>query len=158
MQIIIQKTRNVKLILIGDGQERQDLEKLSDYLNLRDFILFKGKLPNDEVLEYMVASDIFILPSLSEGFPVVIPEAMASGLPIITTNARGLPEIIQNNINGFIVETKNAKQIAERALYLLEDHKTRNRIAMTNKQDVNNYTWEKIINRLEGIYSNILSL
>ena len=107
LNIIKNKNKNIRLFIVGDGEEREYLEKLVKELTLEDYVRFIGKIPNERVLEYMVASDIFILPSLSEGFPVTFLEAMASGLPIITTNVRGLSEIIIDGENGFLVDPKS---------------------------------------------------
>jgi len=114
-----------------------------------------GKVPNEKVPEYMAAADIFVLPSLSEGFPVVIVEAMASGLPIVATNITGLPEIVHDGENGFLVEPKNPAELAERILLLLQDDELRGRIAQNNKQRAKDYTWEKVIDRLEEVYEKI---
>ncbi|NLI56859.1 glycosyltransferase family 4 protein, partial [bacterium] len=78
-----------------------------------------GEINNSLVPEYLIESDIFVLPSLSEGFPVVVLEAMASGLPVVATNVGGLPEIIQENKNGFLVEPQNPRDLAKKILFLL---------------------------------------
>ncbi|HHD82665.1 MAG TPA: glycosyltransferase family 1 protein, partial [Bacteroidetes bacterium] len=77
MRIIKDKNEHIKLVLVGDGEEREYLKKLVKELILEECVRFIGKLPNEKVPECMTASDVFVLPSLSEGFPVVILEAMA---------------------------------------------------------------------------------
>jgi len=91
------KDKNKQLILVGDGEERDKLEDLVKKLKLEKYVIFIGKVPYDEVFKYMVASDIFVLSSLSEGLPNVILEAMASGLPIVATRVGGIPDIIKGN-------------------------------------------------------------
>ena len=103
----------------------------------------------------MANSDIFVLPSLSEGFPLVILEAMASGLPIIATKVGGLPSIIHENENGFIIETKNPEQIAEKTIMLLDNKKLRNHISKNNKLKSEFYDWTFIVDQLEDIYLKI---
>ena len=158
MNVIRQQEPKARLMLVGDGEERQDLEKLTSSLNLVDSVTFVGKVSNEKVLQYMAAADIFVLPSLSEGFPLVISEAMASGLPIVTTNVTGLSEIVHNGENGLLVESKNSIELAEKILLLLQDDELRRRISQNNKQRVKDYTWDKVIDRLEEVYQKVVGV
>lgn len=155
MRFIAQAAPKARLILLGDGEERQDLEALTRKLNLEDFITFAGRVPNAEIPEYMTASDVLLLPSLSEGFPVVVLEAMACGLPIVSTNVRGLPEIVVNGENGFIVEPEDPDALAEKVLQLLNDEGIRRRMGEYNRCHVKQYSWENVIERLEAVYDSV---
>ena len=156
MKLIKNGNRNARLMLVGNGKERQSLEELTKELDLEEDVTFVGKVPNEEVPQYMIASDVFVLPSLSEGFPNVILEAMACGLPIVVTKVRGLPEIIEEGKNGFLVEPRSPEQIAEKVLQLLEDDDLRERISRNNKEKVKQYSWERIMRRLEDVYRNLV--
>jgi len=145
-----------RLVIIGHGKEKDDLESLVKNLGLENCVTFIGKTPNQEVFRYMASSDVFVLPSLSEGFPIVILEAMASGLPIIATKVRGLPEILKDGQNGFLVEPRNPEQIAEKALLLLNDEELRKRISNNNLEEVKKYDWKIVIDKLENVYFNII--
>lgn len=155
MSIIKQRYRNIRLLIVGDGKDRQNLEELAKKLNLARCISFTGQVPNETVAEYMAASDLFILPSLSEGFPVTASEAMASGLPIVATRVRGMPDIVREDENGFLVESKNPEQIAERVLLLLGDDGLRERISKSNREQAKQYSWQSVARSLEGIYSEV---
>ena len=100
----------------------------------------------------MIAADIFVLPSLSEGFPMVILEAMASGLPIVTTKVGGLPEIVLDGENGFIARPEDPEEIARKVQLLLEDNDLRARMAQNNRNKAGHYTWEKVVDKLEEVY------
>lgn len=152
-KIVKYKIPELKLILVGEGDERKELERLVKKNQLEKQITFMGNVLNNNIPEYMTASDIFVLPSLSEGFPLVILEAMASGLPIIATNVRGISEIIKEGENGFLVEPKNPEQIAEKILYLLPDEKLRERISLHNREKVKSYSWDFVVGDLLKIYS-----
>jgi glycosyltransferase involved in cell wall biosynthesis len=145
-----------RLIIIGHGEEKEDMEKLVKNLNLENCVTFLGKTPNSEVIKYMVSSDVFVLPSLSEGFPITILEAMASALPIVTTKVRGLPEIFKDGQNGFLVEPRNPEQLAEKILLILNDEDLRNRISKNNEEEVKKYDWKIVIDKLENLYFDIL--
>ena len=81
---------------------------------------------------------------------------MASGLPIVATTIRGLPEIIKDGKNGFLVEPKNPEQIAEKVLLLLEKDVLRERISEKNKEKAKGYSWEAVIEKLERVYEHCL--
>lgn len=156
MKIIADKNTNTRLFIVGDGEERKFLENRSRDLNIVQYINFVGQVPNEEVPWYMVSADIFILPSLSEGFPVAVLEAMASGLPVITTNLRALHEFVNDGENGLLAEPKNPEQIADKILMLLEDDELRVRMSKKNKEVVEKYSWEVIVGRLEGVYKDAI--
>ena len=81
MKIVCEVLPDAKLILVGDGEERENLECLTDSLGIRDRVFFVGMIPHEKIPDYLYQADIFVLPSLSEGFGIVILEAMACGLP-----------------------------------------------------------------------------
>jgi len=154
MDIIRRKEPKAKLILVGGGEEKENLEKLVKKLNLKNNVNFVGKVPNEKVPEYLIASDIFVLSSLSEGFPNTVLEAMVSGLPIVATKVGGLAEIIKDGKNGFLVEPRNSQELAKKILLLLRDDNLRKRISRSSKEEVKKYSWENIIEKLEKIYIN----
>ena len=156
MKIITQKGTDTRLMLVGDGVDRGKLEGLVEELDLGKYVKFIGKVPNEEVPEYMVASDVFVLPSLSESFGIVNLEAMASGLPIVATKVGGLPEVVKDGETGFLVEPRNPEQIAEKVLLIFEDDELRERISENNKKKAKEYSWESVVKRLEKVYQNYL--
>ena len=155
MRTITQAALGARLILLGEGEERRDLEALTKELNLEDFVTFHGRVPNTETPKFMTASDILVLPSLSEGFPVVVLEAMACGLPIVATNVRGLSEIIVDDQNGFTVEPENPEAIADRVLQLLRDDQLRSKIGENNRHNAKQYSWDDVVRRLESVYDSV---
>lgn len=88
MAIIHQEMPGVKLIIVGEGIEREKLEGLTKQLDLKECIQFVGRVPQEKIPLFMQQADIFVLPSLAEGFPNVLLEAMACGLPIVATSSR----------------------------------------------------------------------
>jgi N-acetyl-alpha-D-glucosaminyl L-malate synthase BshA len=156
MAIMIKKDASIKLILVGDGGERKYLKTLVEELKIENNIKFIGKVANENVPQYMVASDVFVLPSLSEGFPIVSLEAMACELPIVASKVGGLPDIVKNGVNGFLVEPKNPEQIAAKVLLLLGNNALKERISKNNKITIKGYSWERVVDRLELVYRNYL--
>lgn len=105
--------------VIGDGSERHSLERLIKDKGLEEKVLLVGRRENAS--QYLNAFDLFVLPSVKEGFPWVILEAMAAKLPVIATRVGAVPEIIEDGINGYIVEPRNPDQISERVTALLSN-------------------------------------
>lgn len=157
MTTIKQKEPMARLLIVGDGEERQTLEELAEGLNLRGQVSFAGRVPNEVVPQYMAASDVFVLPSLSESFGIVNLEAMASGLPIVASNLRGMKEIVEDGQSGFLVEPRNPEAIAQKVLLLLQDEGLRRRMGERNKQKAKQYSWEEIVAKLEEIYFQCLT-
>jgi N-acetyl-alpha-D-glucosaminyl L-malate synthase BshA len=108
-----------KLLLAGDGPERIEVEQLCRDLNLKDEVRFLGKL--DAVEEILSVSDLFILPSETESFGLAALEAMACKLPVISSNAGGIPELNVHGVTGFLDEVGDIDNMAKHAIYILED-------------------------------------
>ena len=113
------KENNALLVLIGYGPYEQELRKQVKRLGIEKNILFKGKVSHKEINHYLNASDLFILPSLTEGRPNVILEAMASEIPVIATTVGGIPELIDDGETGFLIPPRNTDAIVERVNMLL---------------------------------------
>jgi len=156
IKILVEKKINVKLIILGDGEDRVSLENLVQKEGLTNYVTFVGYRPHEEVMDFMRNSDIFVLPSLSEGFPNVLLEAMATGSCIITTNVTGVSEIITDGENGILVEPGNSEMLGENILRLYYNEDLRKKISNGSLKTADNYLWSNIVKRLEGIYLSIL--
>jgi N-acetyl-alpha-D-glucosaminyl L-malate synthase BshA len=108
-----------KLLLAGDGPERSDVEQLVRELNLKDSVRFLGKL--DAVEEILSVSDLFLLPSETESFGLAALEAMACKLPVISSNAGGIPELNIDGVTGFLNEVGDIDGMAANAIHILEN-------------------------------------
>lgn len=150
----IRQTANsrIKLAIIGDGEERLDLEsRIKDYGLEKDIILL-GRV--QEAFKYIKALDVFVLPSVKEGFPWTILDAMAAKLPIIATSVGALPEIIDNGKNGILVEPKNPQQLAEAIKQLLENERTRQELGIQAHQTVLfKFPIEKMVRETETLFN-----
>jgi glycosyltransferase involved in cell wall biosynthesis len=152
MQRILHEEENAKLMLVGYGSEEGNLKLLVKESGLSDCVSFVGAVPNDMIPAYMVASDVLVLPSLSEGFPMVSLEAMAASLPIVATNVGGIPSIVEEGINGFLVKPRDAAQIADKVSSILCDPELSHFISTNNKSKAQLYTWDRVVHDLEDVY------
>jgi glycosyltransferase involved in cell wall biosynthesis len=147
---------DVKLVLVGDGVERSRLEELVKRLNLKDCIQFAGQVPQERIPQIMHQADVFALSSLSESFGIVNLEAMAAGLPIVATNVGGIPDIVEEGVNGYLVNAKSPDETADRILILLQNDQIREKISANNKERAELYTWDKVAGTVEKIYNECL--
>lgn len=104
------KQENIELVIIGGGSEYKKYFEYSKKNN-RDNVIFLGEIYSDKKLDYLSACDCLILPSYTEGAPVVLMEAIARNLPVITTNVGGIPKIIENGREGIIIKPKSSEEI-----------------------------------------------
>lgn len=155
MKNVHEEMPDARLILVGDGTERERLELLSIQLGIQNYVQFVGRVPHKMVLTFMQKADVFVLPSLSEGLPNVIIEAMACGLPVVATRVGGIPDIIVDGVNGSLVEVKRQDEISEKLLFLLRDKQLYWKISKNNKETVKKYSWDNIISHLEKIYYSL---
>ncbi|TSJ43170.1 N-acetyl-alpha-D-glucosaminyl L-malate synthase BshA [Mucilaginibacter corticis] len=115
----IRKKIPSKLLMVGDGGERSDCEQLCRDLGVGDDTRFLGK--QDAIEEILSVSDLFLMPSQSESFGLAALEAMACKVPVISSNAGGLPELNVDGVTGFLKDVGDVKGMAESAIYILED-------------------------------------
>lgn len=156
MKQIHDEMPDVTLLLVGEGSERNYLEHLTAMSGLSGCIDFIGRVPHEAIAEYMNRSDIFVLPSISESFGMVNVEAMACGLPVVASRVGGIPDIVTDNVNGYLVEPGNSEAIAEKVLILLRNDQKRQEFSKTNREKAKQYEWGTIVEKLEKIYVRIL--
>ncbi|CEL25001.1 glycosyltransferase [Methanobacterium formicicum] len=158
--LLINAGINVKFIIIGarlESQERyyQRIKKLIDDLELNKYFIFTGK--RDDIPELISIMDLFVLPSVAEGTPLVILEAMSMGKSIVATDVGAISEQIISNYNGMIVEPKNVKAIFESVNYLLKNDAKRHMLEKSAKKYSNNFSLEKCVTKYVEVYKNVLT-
>ncbi len=117
--MLSEKNDNVRFVIVGDGPLRYDIEQRSKRLVGNNKLIFTGEVLNVE--EAINGLDIHVLPSIEEHFGRVVIEAMACGVPVVATNAGGVPEIIEDGVNGILVPPKDSAEIADAVQRLIDD-------------------------------------
>ena len=143
---VIKENKNIILRIVGDGPQKESLEKLVRKLNLEDFVVFEGFIKNSEIQNYYTKAHIFVNMSRSEGFATVCLEAMASGLAIVSSKVGGFSDAIENGRNGFLVEQEDYLDLSKKINILLNNHHListfgENARARAKKH----YDWRKVI-------------
>lgn len=147
---IVKNYPNIKLLIIGDGPERENLEKLSTELEIEENVSFLGKIPHEDVMELIKRFDIFVLNSIYEGLPHVVIEAMACRTPVIATNIRGTNEVVTDGETGLLVSPNNTEELKEKIIPLLRDEGLRKKLVENAyKSVIEKFTWEKNLSILE---------
>ena len=151
---IVRKRKDIICIIVGDGPLRKDLENQIKKLNLGDYVKLAGAKPHDEIPLWMNAADLFVLPSLSEGNPTVMFEALACGKPFVGTRVGGVPEIITSEDYGLLCEPANPDDLAEKILIALEKEWDREKIRKYAEQ----FTWDNIAKKVVEVYKEVLKV
>jgi glycosyltransferase involved in cell wall biosynthesis len=147
---------DAQLTIVGDGPQRSRLERLAAETDAE--VIFEGEVDHDEVDDYYQTAAVFVLPSIEgEGMPNVILEAMAWGLPVVATDSGGVPTLIDDGSNGFLVSMRDPGTLADRINTLLADPQLRDKMGVNARTSVTlNHSWETICSELESYYDWVL--
>ncbi len=118
---ILKQYPKVRLVIIGEGNQELILKDLANSLNIQDNIDWLNRIPYSKMPKYFAAADVFVMPSLYEGFARVLMEAAMAGKPIVSTDVGGTEDVIEDKQSGFIVSHGDEKEFVKRTLFLLED-------------------------------------
>ena len=145
-----------KFLILGEGEEKDDLLKISEELNLKNRVYFLGTINHQELPKYLWASDVFCRPSLSEGLGNSFLEAMASGLPVVATEVGGIPDFLHHEENGLFCEVESPESIASRIKEIFSDENLKNKIIANGIKTVQEvYTWDLVASRMSKAFSDL---
>jgi N-acetyl-alpha-D-glucosaminyl L-malate synthase BshA len=143
----------VRLVMCGDGPERQDAEALAARLGVAGSVLFVGKQPQSKIRDYLSIADLLLLPSQSESFGLSALEAMACEVPVIATRVGGIPEVVEEGGSGYLFEIGDIPGMADAARRILDDKSERERLGARGRAiAVERFAAEKIIPQYEALY------
>lgn len=135
----------------------QILRDLSSSLNVQNHINLVGSVSYDKVFDYYSIADVFVLPTLYEGLPKVVLEAMACQLPVVTTNVSGNPEVVTDGETGLLVKSGSVSQLADALIRVLSDPKMAEKMGVKGRKRIKGYfTWEKTARKIVAIYEEML--
>jgi glycosyltransferase involved in cell wall biosynthesis len=150
---VLQK-KEACFILVGDGELREKVQKKAVQLGLGRRLKLLGW--RRDIPEILAATDIFVLTSLWEGLPRVLPQAMALGIPIIATGVDGTPEVVIHGVNGFITQPKDTKGMATKIIYLLAHPKLARDMGSRGKEMIGEFDAWKMVKDQEDLYTKLL--
>ncbi|MCK4614840.1 MAG: glycosyltransferase family 4 protein, partial [Thermoplasmata archaeon] len=150
------RVKNLSFLIVGRGPQRDEIRKYIQYKGIGDITRMTGAVPHERVPEYLCASDVQVLVSRREGFPISIIEGMAAGLSVVASDVGGLTDIVEHGMNGLVVPPHSPERIAESLEILLTDEELREKISCNNLRKAQHYSWDSILETLVGIYHDVL--
>lgn len=149
------KEKNVYLVLVGDGPERQNLEKLIRKLGLLEKVLLTGFVEHANLVDVYNSADVFVFSSSTETQGMVIPEAMSCGLPILTIKDKVFVQFIEDNVSGFMVDKKQTI-FAQKLENILQDKDLRTRISKGARQKSLEFSLSEVAKKFENLYKQLV--
>jgi glycosyltransferase involved in cell wall biosynthesis len=154
--LVQRRVPEARLVLGGDGSQHAALQRLAQELGLRH-TEFVGRIEPEEMPAYYDAADIFLNSSNIDNMPISILEAFAAGLPVVTTNAGGIPYIVADGETGLLVQREDHEALADRAIRLLEDPELAGRIASKAHEQSRRYRWVAVRKGWLEIYRGVMN-
>jgi len=145
-----------RLLIIGEGPEELHLRDLAKRLGLSSQVDFLGAIWGEPKFQYLAASDMFVLPSVHEGFGLVFLEAMYCGLPVIASSSGGQTDFLRDGETGFLVPVGDVDTLAERIQRLARDEGLRKKIGEFNRQYVKRFDIAEVAGKYEALFSKVL--
>jgi glycosyltransferase involved in cell wall biosynthesis len=152
---MVEKYPNLSLQIVGEGDAKEELEKQAQGANLSPKIEFMGGIAHEKTPEIYNSADVFVLPSLNEGMSNTMLEALASGLPIITTDTGGSKELVQDGENGFIVKMKDSADIAEKIEKLMVAPELAQIMGEASRRRALEMSWTNVAKSYYGLYKTV---
>jgi glycosyltransferase involved in cell wall biosynthesis len=141
----------IGLVIVGDGPERERLERLALENHVADRIFFAGQRSKEETFGLMAACDVFVLNSTYEGFPHVVLEAMCAGLPVVATEVGGTAELVRDGENGLLISPNANGALASRLRDLLFCAEERQRLAAGGRETMRRFQWSVMVDATEAL-------
>lgn len=140
--------------IVGDGPMRSELTRLSEQLGVQQKIIFAGSVPYDKLAEKYQKADAFVLSSLAEGMPLVVLEAMASGLPILATKVQGMDSLVKEGVNGHLFPPADSSALGQYLTRLINDGALRLKMSQQSAKVIRKYDWSNITQQYLRIYES----
>lgn len=150
-----EKHENISLEIIGEGDDKNNLENLAKDFGIGSKVFFTGLVPHDELPPYFEKADVFVLPSLNEGMSNSMLEALASGLPLVATDTGGTRELVKEEKNGFIIKMKDSSDLAEKIEKLIGNNDLRKKMGEESRKKAENMNWEKVAKDYFELYCEV---
>jgi glycosyltransferase involved in cell wall biosynthesis len=150
------KFEDMKLLMIGGGPLRKQLEKLAQALSVASQVEIRGWVDMHKAGELIKRSDIMVMPSYNESFGVAALEAAAAGVPVIATNVGGIPEIVENDYNGILISPGDEMALSQAMVRLADDAMMRRRMGEAGKKiAAERYDFEDCLDQMEDVYNQV---
>jgi glycosyltransferase involved in cell wall biosynthesis len=145
-----------KLVIAGSGREKDDLSRQIQSLNITNSVFMVGRLTKEKVAQLMAAANVFVLPSKMESFGLTLLEASAAGVPVVCSNAGGIPEVFQDGFNALLYPPGDDNAMAKAIICLIQDKELAKKISANAMETASKYTWKMTAERTLQVYEEVL--
>ncbi len=157
LQEIIKEKKDIVLRVVGDGDMRSEYEEIVKNKGLSENVTFVGAVYGEELANEYRKADVFVLPTEKESFGMAVAEAMASGLPVVSTNVGGVPDVVKNGETGYLVGAGNIRALSEKVLELLNDSEKRINFGLKAQAKIKRkFTWNDRVDDYIILFKNLL--
>ena len=147
---------DAKLIIAGIGPEHSALLALAKQLEVEEKITFTGRIDNDQMVEIYQRTSVAVNPSRVDNMPISILEALACGVPVVSTNAGGIPYMVENGETALLVPVDDVDKMADAITKVLSEHDVREKLIRQGRDSINTYTWPHVKKKLFSVYESVL--
>jgi glycosyltransferase involved in cell wall biosynthesis len=144
--------REIRLTVAGCGAPAEHVKEMFA-TEVRDRVHVVPFVKREDMPALYARHDIFVFPSLVEGMPLTLLEAMASGMPVVTTNTCGMADVVEDEVSGLLVPTANAEKLAAGIERLCQSTELRKRLGLAGQETMRRYTWQRVTEKLEEVFA-----
>jgi glycosyltransferase involved in cell wall biosynthesis len=158
MPTVLKEIPEARFLIVGGGSQEAKLKEQAESLGISQSVRFTGRIPNDELPEYLNSADIYVSTSLSDaGLATSTAEAMACGLPVIITDFGDNKKWAEDGTNGFLIPVKNPQVLASKIIHLMRNKEIRDRFGRINRRIIEERNdWQKEMRKMEELYESLL--
>jgi glycosyltransferase involved in cell wall biosynthesis len=159
MKIALRDRQDLRLLVVGDGELREEYRRMVEELGIGANILFLGNVPDEKLPDFYSASEVTMIPSKdqSEGFGLTILEANATGKPVVASNVGGIPSVVTHGYNGLLVPPKDAPRLAEAVLWLSKNRGAAAAMGLNGRKVAEEHDWKRTAALTEQVYLDALT-
>lgn len=153
---VLKVVPGAKLVIAGSGREKDNLSRQIKSLHITNSVFMVGRLTKEKVAQLMAAADVFVLPSKMESFGLSLLEASAAGVPVVCSNAGGVPEVFQDGFNALLYPPGDDNAMAKAIICLIQDRELAKKISANAVETASRFTWEMTAERTLRVYEEVL--
>ncbi|MHA1595228.1 MAG: glycosyltransferase family 4 protein [Candidatus Baldrarchaeia archaeon] len=157
---VVKEIPDARLVIVGKGMLRDYLEYKAKAYGIERNVDLRGYVDRENLVKLYMAADVFVCPSIfAEAFGIVIIEAMAAGKPVIATRVGGIPEIIDDGIDGILVKPHSVRELSDAIIWLLNDKSRLEAMGMNAREKVEErYSWDRVVHRVVEVYEEVMGV
>jgi glycosyltransferase involved in cell wall biosynthesis len=157
LSLVFEKNHDSRAVIAGEGPLKALCQSMSRKLKISHNVFFAGTVTDEERSNLYQTADLCVFPSTYEAFPLVTLEALAAGKPVVASNVGGIPEVVHNGVNGFLVRPRDPKAIAEAVGRILSDKALAAEMSKNARQGIEkDFNWERIAEKTLGVYRSCI--